>query len=664
MEEQHTFNITHDRDFLQHFLTNWRTKSISPEMVEKLKENSKSDPYAAYGYGRWLSLVNPAGKCLKDAEVLLTWAGSNGVQDANAALARMFYEGRIEADEAMPQMHAFLIDSAYKQGSELAQYQTLENIIYGDYGVQENPSLAADILKKHLEKNPGSDPIYYDLLGLALESADDTEAAEKAYLSSVEQGNTESYYSLASLYRTRHEESKACAIAEKGSRLGAVNCHRFKAGMEQEDFLKLSPEQQTSLHQEIAEGLDFAIARYDSFACYLKGVLLYLGHLGYTEDFEEALKSLTRGCEMGNANCFWLKAYIQCNHEDNISCPEMKASAADISRTCLQAPRLGNREKFTMEQVAVGYITNTLSKYEEEIEKLWLKGYLAANPEEEDTKDSLGTVLVYPQGFYYAIDAEDGEDGLDLDALTSQTGARGFDIVHYSPILNRITKALSWDKESCHVAMLVDKDGLMKDLPDNMAGTILYGHGQEIRGTVAFVLEDDNTYRLMPMKGLQRIYMFLQMLEIVTGGLVREPSSEELESVAANDSDGFEEYDDPDFLDDEGEQGQEIEEDIVAVDTSREEEPRELVVPVAEVKEGINNCNLCIDTLIVTLPDSREFWFKSTADLIFKLGIKSTIENNIERHGGYMIDEWQYVDARQIPMDIRSHIVFKYPDEK
>ena len=148
-------------------------------MVEKLKENSKSDPYAAYGYGRWLSLVNPAGKCLKDAEVLLTWAGSNGVQDANAALARMYYEGRIESDEAMPQMHAFLLDSAYKLGSELAQYQTLENIIYGDYGVQENPSLAADILKKHLEKNPGSDPIYYDLLGLALESADDTEAAEK-----------------------------------------------------------------------------------------------------------------------------------------------------------------------------------------------------------------------------------------------------------------------------------------------------------------------------------------------------------------------------------------------------------------------------------------------------------------------------------------------------
>ena len=60
-----TFEITHDRDFLQHFLTNWRTKSISPQMVEILKENSKSDPYAAYGYGRWLSLLNPDGNSLK-----------------------------------------------------------------------------------------------------------------------------------------------------------------------------------------------------------------------------------------------------------------------------------------------------------------------------------------------------------------------------------------------------------------------------------------------------------------------------------------------------------------------------------------------------------------------------------------------------------------------
>ena len=433
--------------------------------------------------------------------------------------------------------------------------------------------------------------------------------------------------------------------------------------MEYDDFLALSPEEQTILHQEIDEGLDYAIARHDGFACYLKGALLYLGQLGYSENNEEALRPLSRGCELGKANCFWLKASIQHIHGDNLS-DEMKSSAQDIARACLQAARLGDREGFTLEQVARGYVTGLLSKYEKEIEQLWLKEYLAVNPEEDDTKDSAAVTLVYPQGFYYAMDVEEGEDDLDLEALSSRTEARGYDVVHYSPILNRITKALSLDKESCHLAMLVDKDGLMRDLPDNMVGTLVYGQGQEIRGTVVFVLEDDNTYRLMPMKGIQRIYMFLQMLGAATGDLMRQPSSEELEAIGMEDSGGFEEYDDPDILDDESGQEQEIEEDMVAVDTSREEEPRELVVPVAEVKEGINNCNLCIDTLIVTLPDSREFWFKSNEDLILELGIKSTIEKNITRHGGYMIDGWQYVDTRQIPIDIRSHIRFKFTDEQ
>ena len=37
-----TFEITPDREFLQHFLTRWRTKSLLPEMVDKLKKNSKT----------------------------------------------------------------------------------------------------------------------------------------------------------------------------------------------------------------------------------------------------------------------------------------------------------------------------------------------------------------------------------------------------------------------------------------------------------------------------------------------------------------------------------------------------------------------------------------------------------------------------------------------
>ena len=624
-----TFDITPDRNFLQHFLTGWRVKSLSPEMVEKLKANSETDPYAAYGYGRWLSMVNPGGACLNEAEVLLLYAGTHGVQDANAALAQLYFDGRTEADKANPGMHAFLMDSSYKLGSELAQVMTMENTIYGDYGFPEDPTLVADILQKHMEKHPDCDTLYYDLLGLALQDTDPA-AAEKAFRASIDRGDNESYYSLAALYKTAGDWDRACAVAEEGARKGAVNCRRFKAGMEQDAFLALPEEQQEALHREIAEGLDYAIEHHDRYACFLKGCCLYFGNLGYPEDPVQALEPLERGCQMGHSNCFWLKANIL-----------KELGRKGVAKASLQAARLGDREQFTLEQVARGYVSGELSQYTEEIEQLWLKEYLKVNPEEENGKDSLGIIAVYPQGFYYAMDVE--EDGeLDLEHLAQKVEARGFDVVHYSSLLTRITKALSL--EGCHVAMLVDKEGYMKDLPDNMAGTLIYGQAQEIRGTVVFVLEDDKNYTLLPMKGLQRVYMFTRLLNAATGGLVRLPSSEELESIGAEDPDIFDGYErNPD---------QEIEEEIDA-------EPKELTVPVEQVLEGIAQCNLCIDTLFVSLKGHPEYAFASTNDLYYDLHIMEAIEENIERHGGYMIDEWQYVDARQIPMDIRSRVRFK-----
>ena len=421
--------------------------------------------------------------------------------------------------------------------------------------------------------------------------------------------------------------------------------------MSQEDFLALSGEEQEALHREISEGLDYAIAHHDRYACFLKGICLYYGNLGYTEDIIQALEPLERGCEMGHGNCFWLKSVIL--HE---------LGRGGVAKASLQAARLGDREQFTLEQVARGYVSRELSNHAEEIEELWLKEYLKVNPEDEDSKDSRGMIAVYPQGFYYAMDVDDGET-LNLEALAEKVDARGFDVVHFSPVLSRITKALSL--EGCRVAMLVDKDGYMKDLPDNMAGTIIYGQAQEIRGTVIFVLEDDKTYSLMPMVGLQRVYMFIQLLNAATGGLVRLPSSEELESIGAEDPGGFEEYDDfeekyddPDIFDG-YEPEQEIEEDMVSADTSEDAEPKEITVPVEKVMEGIAQCNLCIDTLIVSLQGHPEYDFASTDDLFYRLGIMEAIEENIKQHGGYMIDEWQYVDARQVPQDIRSRVRFK-----
>ena len=125
-----TFEITHDREFLQHFLTRWRTLSISPEMVERMKNSD--DYYACYGYGRWLYFANPDGNSLKESQEKLTLAANYGyVADAFAALAPMYYDGTVETDKANHKMHTFLMYKAQTEGSELAQYLTLFNTIYG-----------------------------------------------------------------------------------------------------------------------------------------------------------------------------------------------------------------------------------------------------------------------------------------------------------------------------------------------------------------------------------------------------------------------------------------------------------------------------------------------------------------------------------------------------
>ena len=68
------------------------------------------------------------------------------------------------------------------------------------------------------------------------------------------------------------------------------------------------------------------------------------------------------------------------------------------------------------------------------------------------------------------------------------------------------------------------------------------------------------------------------------------------------------------------------------------------------VEEALQRCDLCEDRLLVELPDTPEYMFYDTEDVIRPL--LDMIEENIERHGGYMIDEWQFVDKEQNLMNV------------
>ena len=645
-----TFEITHDREFLQHFLTRWRTLDISPEMVERMKNSD--DYYACYGYGRWLYFANPDGNSLKEAQEKLTLAANYGyVADAFAALAPMYYDGTVETDKANHEMHSFLMYKAQTEGSELAQYLTLFNTIYGDYGFKKDPAEAADILERHLEKHPDCDPIYWDLLGMAHEQLEHDEAL-KYYQKSIEMGNTESYYSLAYHYYEKGDKNLSRRFAEEGMAKGAVNCHRALASfMDSEEFEALPKEKQKELHEEMDQGLRYAVEHYDRRACYLLAVYVYLGQMGYEANIAEAIRIAKRGCELGYNLCFELLAMI---HDNNENIPnELRISQKEIAKLYLQSLRMDVISIEALEKVARAYTANLLPKQDEEIEKLWLPKYYEQSTAEEENPDSRGVLTVYPQGFFYAVEVET-ETFDTLSYLAELIDADGVDMVHYSEALNRMTKVLCHgEHKGCHIAMAVDRDGYAKDLPDNMSGTLLYGHGMEIRGTVILLLEDEK-YHLKPIKGLAFFNMCINMLNAATAGLTRYPTDEEVKEIESSDE-AFEEYDDPDLIDDD----EEYEEDVPSMEESDDAEPTTLTVKLADIEEVLEVCNLCRDTLFVLCPS--EYSFTSTNDLMYS--IKDALELNIKCNGGYMIDEWQFVDSRQVPIDIRSRVRFKLEGE-
>ena len=645
-----TFEITHDREFLQHFLTRWRTLSISPEMVERLKNSD--DYYACYGYGRWLYFANPDGNSLKEAQDKLTLAANYGyVADAFAALAPIHYDGMVENNMANHEMHAFLMYKAQTEGSELAQYLTLINTIFGDYGFKKDPAEAADILEKHLQKHPDSDPIYWDLLGMAHEQLEHDEAI-KYFQKSIEMGNAESYYSLAYHYYEKGNKNLFQKFAEEGMAKGSVNCHRVLASfMDSEEYEALPVEKQKELHEEIDQGLRYAVEHYDRRACYLLAFYLYYGQLGYEENTTEAMRVAKRGCELGYGLCFELLATIHDNDE-NIP-DEMRISQKELAVLYLQALRMDVISNEALEKVARAYMAKLLPLQDEEIEKMWLPKYYEQSIAEEENPNGTGVLLVYPQGFFYAFEV-DTETFDTLSDLAEIIDARGVDIVHYSEPLNRMTKVLCrGEHKDCHIAMAVDRDGYAKDLPDNMPGTLLYGHGMEIRGTVILLLEDDK-YNLKPIKGVAFFNMCIKMLNAATAGLTRFPTEEEVNAIEST-FDAFEEYDDPDLIDDD----EENEEDVPSMEENDDAESTTLTVKLADIEKALEECNLCRDTLFVLCPD--DYAFTSTNDLMYS--IKDAVELNIKCNGGYMIDEWQFVDSRQVPMDIRSRVRFKLEDE-
>lgn len=82
---------------------------------------------------------------------------------------------------------------------------------------------------------------------------------------------------------------------------------------------------------------------------------------------------------------------------------------------------------------------------------------------------------------------------------------------------------------------------------------------------------------------------------------------------------------------------------------------------MAGVRDALQKCNLCKDELVVIYPNENQYWFMDMEDELYQW--MDEIEENIKRNGGYMIDEWQFVDAEQNLMDVRGCVHLKLADD-
>ena len=153
--------------------------------------------------------------------------------------------------------------------------------------------------------------------------------------------------------------------------------------------------------------------------------------------------------------------------------------------------------------------------YGDDMESTWMPLWKKRHPSVK-TQIAPSVILIQPSGEVSVIEAD--IFAMSYREMCQLLDAEGLDAVHFSEPLNQITKNCGF--KGYQLAMYTDRNGYAKDLPDNAIGTILYGHGAEIRGAVIIALEDNkyDTYSFHFQEDLDKVF---DEISVITGGLVR-----------------------------------------------------------------------------------------------------------------------------------------------
>jgi TPR repeat protein len=378
--------VPHDESFLRRVRTTERVARLSVKEVQTLRDLCHSDPYAAYGYARWLWTMQPTRQSAAEARELLLRLTHDGQapSDAEAALAITYRYGGCAAwddVEVDTRKYVELLDNALAKGSLLAAIVKAKDRIWGNHA-EEEPERVAEETERRLCQETDSDPIWHRILAYAYDKTKRNEEAIRQYESAIEAGDTDAYADLGWTYMLRGNMALGDEMMEQGLEQGVASCHLWQTDMSEEDFDELPADEQQQFHETIKQRTTRGLALGESICAYYLGQRYLHGGFGFQPDPLKALAYLERGILLGDSYCPGLLAELMEDEYSGLPA-ELRYDAEQIAGLHLTAVRRAPNDGSMLGELRRCCDMGLLLRYQPEIQREWQPLFTQVKPEEQ-----------------------------------------------------------------------------------------------------------------------------------------------------------------------------------------------------------------------------------------------------------------------------------------
>ena len=469
-------------------------------------------PYGRYAYGVWLWSCHKDRESLRTAFRIFKESADKGIADALQMMSRMYYLGEAYDEETGKfvmdrKLSQELTVQAIVKGSILAKLRHNRNLFFGTSEVEADRAAAIAEAERESSAIFSKSILWTEQLGCFYEVEGEREKAINAYEKCIINGYYASIYDLALMYLEDGDEDYYKTLMKLGQELGVPDCSIL--GMENEyRWDTLSGDERLDIYRQLNRNLPKGIDHGSGVCAYILADALLNGKFGYDINLdlgkEYADLALTYGFNPG--------ASLIIETAETLNDPEF-LSDDELLKLRYNALRYGVEDQ--LDYVIKNKDTYIEMGYGDEIEKVWMPMWKKNHPQAK-TQVSPSVIIIQPSGVASVVEAD--VFCMSYREMSQLIDAEGLDAVHFSKPLNQITKACRFS--GYQIAMYADRNGYARELPDNAIGTMLYGAGAEIRGSVIIALEDNkyDTHSFHFKEDLDNVFAEISDL---TGGLIR-----------------------------------------------------------------------------------------------------------------------------------------------